>query len=158
MARGDDEEEAPPGIPPRENPDLVGHETAEAQLARSFRSGRMHHAWLITGPPGSGRSNAARAFAAGLQCERGGCGDCTACRTSLSGAHPDVTLVRTEQLSIGVDELKRAPIRIAVTVVPEDGKATEAARVLLAQALGVAKSRLVLIRGAKSRDKLFRLD
>lgn len=51
-----------------------------------------------------------------------------------------------------------APIRIAVTVVPEDGKATEAARVLLAQALGVAKSRLVLIRGAKSRDKLFRLD
>ena len=40
------------------------------------------------------------------------------------------------------------PIRIAVTVVPEDGKATAAAQVLLAQALGVAKSRLVLLRGA----------
>ncbi|AWD21332.1 DUF167 domain-containing protein [Pseudogemmobacter blasticus] len=50
------------------------------------------------------------------------------------------------------------PIRIAVTVVPEDGKATAAAQVLLAQALGVAKSRLVLLRGAKARDKVFRLD
>lgn len=50
------------------------------------------------------------------------------------------------------------PIRIAVTVPPEDGRATEAARRLLAQALGVAPSRLRLIRGTKSRDKLFRLD
>ena len=44
----------------------------------------MSHAWLITGPPGSGRSNAARAFAAALQCVSGGCGECSACRTSLS--------------------------------------------------------------------------
>lgn len=66
----------------------------------------MSHAWLITGPPGSGRSNAARAFAAALQCDRGGCGECTHCRTVLSGAHPDVTLVRTEKLSIGVDEVR----------------------------------------------------
>ncbi len=50
------------------------------------------------------------------------------------------------------------PLRISVTVVPEDGKATLAARDLLAKAMGVAKSRLTLIRGAKSRDKLFRLD
>ncbi|MGB4829158.1 MAG: DUF167 domain-containing protein [Paracoccaceae bacterium] len=50
------------------------------------------------------------------------------------------------------------PIRIAVTVVPEDGKATAAAQALLARALGVAKSRLTLIRGATARDKTFRLD
>jgi uncharacterized protein len=49
-------------------------------------------------------------------------------------------------------------IRIAVTVVPEDGRATEAVREALAKALGVAKSRVVLIRGAKARDKVFRLD
>lgn len=55
-------------------------------------------------------------------------------------------------------EVQDGMIRIAVTVVPEDGRATEAARVALAQALGVAKSRLTLIRGAKARDKLFRLD
>lgn len=49
-------------------------------------------------------------------------------------------------------------IRISVTEVPEAGRATEAARASLARALGVAKSRLVLLRGASARDKLFRLD
>jgi uncharacterized protein len=55
-------------------------------------------------------------------------------------------------------ELADGQIRIAVTVVPEDGRATEAARVALAAALGVAKSRLLLVRGAKSRDKVFRVE
>lgn len=88
--------------------ELIGQEAAVSVLRRAV-AGQAHamtHAWLITGPPGSGRSNAARAFAAALQCERGGCGECQACRTTLSGAHPDVTLVRTEQLSIGVDEVR----------------------------------------------------
>ncbi|MFN3991789.1 MAG: DUF167 domain-containing protein [Tabrizicola flagellatus] len=49
-------------------------------------------------------------------------------------------------------------IAIKVSEPPEDGRATEAARVSLAQALGVAKSRLKLVRGATSREKLFRLD
>lgn len=63
----------------------------------------MTHAWLFTGPPGSGRSNAARAFAAALQCDRGGCGECESCRMVAAGSHPDVSLIRTEGLSIGVD-------------------------------------------------------
>ena len=96
--------------------DLVGQERAVEMLRRAVAGDRhaMTHAWLITGPPGSGRSNAARAFAAALQCERGGCGTCNACRTSLSGAHPDVTLVRTEQLSIGVDEVRDLVRRAAM--------------------------------------------
>ena len=49
-------------------------------------------------------------------------------------------------------------LRVYVTVVPEDGKANAAVVKLLAKALGVAKSRLVLVRGATSRDKVFRLD
>ena len=49
-------------------------------------------------------------------------------------------------------------IRVTVTVVPEDGKANAAVVKLLAKALGVAKSRLTLVRGATGRDKLFRLD
>jgi uncharacterized protein YggU (UPF0235/DUF167 family) len=55
-------------------------------------------------------------------------------------------------------ELVDGQIRIAVTETPEAGKATEAARAALAKALGVAKTRLTLIRGAAARDKLFRLD
>ena len=97
--------------------ELIGQEAAVSVLQRAV-SGEAHamsHAWLITGPPGSGRSNAARAFAAALQCERGGCGECNVCRTSLSGAHPDVTLVRTEQLSIGVDEVRDLVRRAAMS-------------------------------------------
>ena len=96
--------------------DLVGQDRVVEVLRRAVAGDAhaMTHAWLITGPPGSGRSNAARAFAAALQCERGGCGECSACRTSLSGAHPDVTLVRTEQLSIGVDEVRDLVRRAAM--------------------------------------------
>jgi len=103
--------------------DLIGQERSVAVLRRAV-SGRAHamsHAWLITGPPGSGRSNAARAFAAALQCERDGCGTCNECRTALSGAHPDVTLVRTEQLSIGVDEVRELVRRASMS--PTLGKA-----------------------------------
>src|SRR5450756_3066402 len=67
----------------------------------------MTHAWLITGPPGSGRSNAARAFAAALQCPDGGCGHCHACTTALSGNHADVHIVATEKVSIAIDEVRQ---------------------------------------------------
>lgn len=88
--------------------DLIGQEAAVGVLRQAVAgvAHAMTHAWLVTGPPGSGRSNAARAFAAALQCPQGGCGKCQACRPALSGAHPDVTLVRTEMLSIGVDEIR----------------------------------------------------
>ncbi|MGB8813476.1 MAG: DUF167 domain-containing protein [Paracoccaceae bacterium] len=49
-------------------------------------------------------------------------------------------------------------IRVYVTCVPEDGKATKAVAALLASAMGVAKTRLVLLRGAVARDKVFRLE
>jgi DNA polymerase-3 subunit delta' len=105
--------------------DLVGQEpTVEvlrgavdsAGLAlQGQRTGGMTHAWLLTGPPGSGRSNAARAFAAALQCPHGGCGECLACRTALAGSHPDVTLVTTERLSLGVDEVRELVRRAAMS-------------------------------------------
>ena len=77
----------------------------------------MSHAWLFTGPPGSGRSNAAVALAAALQCERGGCDECHACHTVQAGTHADVTLVRTEKLSIGVDEVRDLVRRAALAPV-----------------------------------------
>ncbi|MPZ61367.1 MAG: DNA polymerase III subunit delta' [Propionibacteriales bacterium] len=106
--------------------DLVGQEpivavlsmavdTASAALAGDPSVTGMSHAWLFTGPPGSGRSNAARAYAAALECERGGCGECSECRTTLAGSHPDVTLVRTEQLSIKVDEVRELVRKAAMS-------------------------------------------
>jgi len=91
--------------------ELVGQqpvvETLRAAVASASGDGRsMTHAWLFTGPPGSGRSNAARAFAAALQCERHGCGECRSCLTVAAGSHADVTLISTDGLSIGVDTIR----------------------------------------------------
>lgn len=87
--------------------DVVGQEDAVAVLRAAVEHpGAMTHAWLLTGPPGSGRSNAARAFAAALQCERGGCGECHACTTTLAGTHPDLTVVATDKVVIRIDEVR----------------------------------------------------
>lgn len=69
----------------------------------------MTHAWLITGPPGSGRSVAAQCFAAALECTSDGvpgCGECRSCTTTMAGTHGDVRRVVPEGLSIGVEEMR----------------------------------------------------
>ncbi|MFH0243086.1 DNA polymerase III subunit delta' [Streptomyces sp. HK10] len=74
----------------------------------------MTHAWLFTGPPGSGLATVARAFAAALQCvspDRAlggspGCGFCDGCHTALIGTHADVEMVRASGLSTGVDDTR----------------------------------------------------
>ena len=89
---------------------LVGQDRVVETLRQTLTTpGAMTHAWLMTGPPGSGRSVAARAFAAALQCERPedpGCGECQACRMVMAGSHPDVRVVDTEQTFIKVDEAR----------------------------------------------------
>ncbi|MGP3699340.1 DUF167 domain-containing protein [Rhodobacter sp. NSM] len=64
----------------------------------------------------------------------------------------------TPRASRGKVEVQDGTVRVHVTCVPEDGKANRAVTEALAKALGVAKSRLTLVRGATSRDKTFRLD
>ncbi len=78
-------------------------------------SQNMTHAWLFTGPPGSGRSNAAIAFAAALLCPNSGCNGCVDCRTALAGTHADVELIKTEGLSIKIDEVRELITRAAWT-------------------------------------------
>jgi len=100
---------------------LVGQSAVESELVAAARaargdsahgaanSGSMTHAWLITGPPGSGRSVAALCFAAALQCtgdDAPGCGQCRACTTAMAGTHPDVLRFVPEGLSIGVKEMR----------------------------------------------------
>lgn len=88
--------------------ELLGQPEAVAQLrqAVSDKESGLQHAWLITGPPGSGRSNAAAAFAAALLCESGGCGDCKSCRMVSLGSHPDVTVLKTEKVIISIEEIR----------------------------------------------------
>ena len=112
----------------------------------------MTHAWLFTGPPGSGRSNAALAFAAALVCADGGCGDCVDCRTALTGSHADVELIQTEGLSIKIDEIRELITRAAWTpsvatyrvVVMEDAdRLTESAANALLKAVEEPSTRTI---------------
>jgi DNA polymerase III subunit delta' len=101
--------------------DLVGQEAAVEVLRGAAQDpSAMTHAWLITGPPGSGRSNAARAFAAALQCLEGGCGHCLACTTSLAGSHADVTVVATEAAIMTVGQTR--PLVQLAQRAPSEGR------------------------------------
>lgn len=91
---------------------LVGQHHAVEQLQRAARDENPAHAWLFTGPPGSGRSTAARALAAALLCDRGtGCGQCHSCRTAFAGSHADVTHFVTENPQISIDEARELVVR-----------------------------------------------
>jgi DNA polymerase III subunit delta' len=97
---------------------LVGQPDTIATLQRAVAGHGMTHAWLFTGPPGSGRSNAAIAFAAALQCERGtGCGECHACRTALAGSHPDVSVTRSETSMLYIKDMRELVHRSALAPV-----------------------------------------
>ena len=69
---------------------VLAQERAVAQLSAAARS--PVHAYLLVGPPGTGKRSAARAFAAALLCPHGGCGVCTECTRALGGVHPDVVV------------------------------------------------------------------
>jgi DNA polymerase III subunit delta' len=100
--------------------DLVGQEHitsilkgAVAASHSDVQSQEMTHAWIFTGPPGSGRSSAAVAFAQALICPSQGCGTCNECRSAKAGSHPDVEIIRTEALSIKVEEIRELLTRVA---------------------------------------------
>lgn len=142
--------------------DLVGQETAAGTLrsatgaAQDLLTGGpgagMTHAWLFTGPPGSGRGEAARAFAAALQCPDGGCGHCDACHQVLAGSHPDVLYVRPSGLSFGVDKTRELVLqsasrptggRFRVVLFEDADRATEAASNALLKAIEEPSPRTV---------------
>ena len=92
---------APPALPWG---DVWGQDEALAQLqAAASDPAQLAHAWLITGPPGSGRSTLAYAFAAALIAERG---DDAAMRQVLAGTHPDLMALRTEGVIISIKDAR----------------------------------------------------
>jgi DNA polymerase-3 subunit delta' len=133
---------------------LVGQQRAIEALRHAASGHGMSHAFVFTGPPGSGRSNAAVAFAAALQCEEQppGCAVCHSCHTVLAGTHADVTVVRTDRLSIGVDEVRDlvrrsalAPVgrRWQVMIVEDADRLTDQAATALLKAIEEPSDRTV---------------
>ncbi|MFI8850253.1 DNA polymerase III subunit delta' [Streptomyces sp. NPDC053499] len=151
--------------------DADAYVTAEAEAPGSadLSGSAMTHAWLFTGPPGAGREQAARAFAAALQCvspDRAlggspGCGFCEGCHTTMVGTHADVKVVRTDLLTIGVKET-RALVRGAqmspsggrwqVIVLEDADRLTEGAGNVLLKAVEEPAPRTVWLLCAPSTE------
>ena len=136
--------------------------TAEGAGGDSAARG-MTHAWLFTGPPGSGRSLAARAFAAALLCERQGCGDCPSCRQVAAGTHADLLVVRPDGLSYGVRQTRdlvlkaaAAPVygRWRIVVFEDADRCTEQAANALLKAIEEPAPRTVWLLCAPYADDL----
>jgi len=139
--------------------DLVGQEHiieilkgAVAASRTGEESQEMTHAWLFTGPPGSGRSSAAVAFAQALICSNDGCGTCSDCNAAKTHGHPDVEIIRTEGLSIKVEEVRELLTRVAwapamggwrVVVMEDADRLTESAANALLKAIEEPGTRTV---------------
>jgi DNA polymerase-3 subunit delta' len=139
--------------------ELVGQEhvieilkAAVAASRKSSDSQEMTHAWVFTGPPGSGRSSAAVAFAQALICQNQGCGACNECQLAATGGHPDVEVIRTEGLSIKVEEIRELLTRVAwapsmggwrVVVMEDADRLTESAANALLKAIEEPGTRTV---------------
>lgn len=115
-------------------------------------SQEMTHAWIFTGPPGSGRSTAALAFAQALICRDSGCGVCSDCNSVKTQGHPDVEIIRTEGLSIKVEEVRELLTRVAwapamggwrVVVMEDADRLTESAANALLKAIEEPGTRTV---------------
>jgi DNA polymerase-3 subunit delta' len=139
--------------------DLVGQEhiieilqSATAASRDGAQTQEMTHAWLFTGPPGSGRSLAAVAFAQALICPNNGCGTCSDCNAAKTSGHPDVEIIRTEGLSIKVEEIRELLTRVAwapsmggwrVVVMEDADRLTESAANALLKAIEEPGARTV---------------
>ena len=147
--------------------DLIGQDIVVDQLQRAVRSASsgagIMHAWLFTGPPGSGRSVAARAFAAALLCDQQGCGSCPACHQVVTGTHADLLLVRPDGLSYGVRQTRElvlkastAPVigRWRIVLFEDADRATEQAANALLKAIEEPAPRTIWLLCAPYADDL----
>ena len=152
--------------------ELVGQQEAidvfraasQSELASATsHDSAMTHSWLVTGPPGSGRSNLAYAFAASLLCRDGGCGTCSDCKQVAARTHPDLATLTTERVIISIDEVRAlvqssqyspAVSRYRVIVIEDADRMAERTSNVLLKALEEPPERTVWILCAPSEADL----
>ncbi|WP_092563541.1 DNA polymerase III subunit delta' [Anaeromicropila populeti] len=90
---------------------IIGHDKIIENMMKSVELGKISHAYILEGEPGSGKSMLAGLFAKALQCENENqedkpCGRCKSCLQAVSNNHPDIIKVIHEKASIGVDDIR----------------------------------------------------
>ena len=90
--------------------DILGHEQIKDHFRNAVQTGKVSHAYILSGEAGMGTKSLANAFALNLLCEKGlpdPCMQCHACKQVLAGSHPDLIYVTHEKpASIGVDDIR----------------------------------------------------
>lgn len=90
--------------------DILGHEQIKEHFLNAAATGKVSHAYILSGEEGMGKKTLADAFAMTLLCEEDGkepCMHCHACKQVLSGNHPDLIYVTHEKpASMGVDDIR----------------------------------------------------
>ena len=103
--------------------DLVGQEHISRTLSNAITSGRIGHAYLFSGPRGTGKTSTAKIFARALNCEQGPtpdpCGECEPCRKIGDGSSMDVFEIDAAS-NRGIDEIR--DLRETVNFAPVDGR------------------------------------
>ncbi len=108
---------------PKTFTDVVGQKQVSETLMRAIRENRVAHAYLFSGPRGTGKTSMAKIFARAINCEHGPtdtpCNSCTACRQILGGQSMDVLEIDAAS-NRGIDEIRA--LRESVKYLPVEGR------------------------------------
>jgi len=153
--------------------DIRGQDRAIARLRSAIASGRLHHAYLFTGPPGSGKRMCAIALASALNCLRSpgeGCAEgpdaCDACAKIAQGFHPDVVTLEREgaAMIVPIESIRQNVIarvglppheaKVRVFVIDEANALQPAAANSLLKTLEEPPARTMFVLGTVAPDQL----